>query len=78
MQPDFIAHLKLVWHLMLNMSLLVLGILFLENVMDLLVDVLDVLNEAASPITFELDMGRSCRVAPNGQWDIVVGIPTKA
>ena len=26
MQPDFFAHMKLVWHLMLIMSLLVLGI----------------------------------------------------
>ena len=26
MQPDFVARLKLVWHLMLIMSLLVLGI----------------------------------------------------
>ena len=44
MQPDFVTHLKLVWNLMLIMLMLVLGILFLLNVMDLLANMLDVLN----------------------------------
>ena len=58
MQPDFVTHLKLVWYPMLIMSLLVLGILFLQNVMDLLVNMLDVLNEAIFLICFELDMSQ--------------------
>ncbi|MCY6525157.1 hypothetical protein, partial [Actinobacillus pleuropneumoniae] len=57
-QPDFITHLKLVWHPMLIMSLLVLGIRFLQNVMDLLANMLDVLNEVIFFICFGLDMSR--------------------
>lgn len=49
---DFAAHLKLVWHPMLIISLLVLGILFLYKVMELLVDMLDVPNEVICLIDF--------------------------
>jgi hypothetical protein len=41
MQPHLITNLKLVWNLMLVMSLLVLGIGFLQDIMNLLLDVLD-------------------------------------
>ena len=58
MQPDFVAHLKLVWHPMLIMSFLVLSIRFLQNVMALLANMLDVLNEAICLICFELDMSQ--------------------
>ena len=56
MQPDFLTHLKLVWHPMLIMLLFVLGILFLQNVKELLVNMLDVLNEDVFLICFGLDM----------------------
>jgi hypothetical protein len=45
MQPNFISHLKLVWHPVLIMALLVLGIGLLQNILNLLVDVLDSFNE---------------------------------
>ena len=45
MYLDLVSHLKLVWNLMLIMLLLVLGIGFLENIINLLVNVLDPLYE---------------------------------
>jgi len=44
---------------MLIMILLVLSIGFVQYVMDLLVDVLNVLNEAISLVNFGLEMSRS-------------------
>ena len=46
MQPNFSAHLKLMWPLMLIMSLFVLGIGFIQDVVNLLVDVLDAFNKS--------------------------------
>ena len=63
MQPNFVAHLKLVWHPILIMSLLVLGIRFIQNVVDLLANMLDVLNEVVYLICFRLDMRR---IYPSG------------
>ena len=48
------------WHSILIMTLLVLGIFSIQYVIDLLVDVLNALNEAISPIIFGLDMSRIC------------------
>ena len=45
MQPNLVAHLEFVWNLMLIMALLVLGIGFLQNIMNLLSDVMNVFNE---------------------------------
>ena len=45
MQPNLVAHLEFVWNPMLIMALLVLGIGFLQNIMDLLLDVLNIFNE---------------------------------
>ena len=45
MQPNLIAHLEFVWNPMLIMSLLVLGIGFVQNIMDLLSDVINLFNE---------------------------------
>jgi hypothetical protein len=56
MQPHFVAHLEVVWHPMLIMSLLVLSIGFVQDVMNLLVDVLNVLNEVVCLIFLRLDM----------------------
>jgi hypothetical protein len=41
MKPCFITNLKLVWNPMLVMSFLVLGIGFLQDIMNLFLDVLD-------------------------------------
>jgi hypothetical protein len=59
-QPNFIYHLKLVWHLMLIMALLVLGIRLLKNILSLLEDVLDLLNEPGRFVDFGLSMGQVC------------------
>jgi hypothetical protein len=56
-QPNFISHLKLVWHPMLIMALLVLGIGLLQNILNLLVDVMDSFNELGSFVGFGLSMG---------------------
>jgi hypothetical protein len=45
MQPNLVAHLEFVWNSMLIMVLLVLGIGFLENIMDLFSYVLNIFNE---------------------------------
>ena len=45
MQPNLVAHLEFVWNPMLIMELLVLGIGFLQNIMNLLSDVLNLFNE---------------------------------
>ena len=56
MQPHFVAHLEVVWHPMLIMSLLVLSISSVQDVMNLLEDVLNVLNEVVFLICLRLDM----------------------
>jgi hypothetical protein len=56
MQPHFVAHLEVVWHPMLIMSLLVLSIGSVQDVMNLLADVLNVLNEFVFLICLRLDM----------------------
>ena len=56
MQPHFVAHLEVVWHPMLIMSLLVLSIGSVQDVMNLLVNVLNVLNEFVCLICLRLDM----------------------
>jgi hypothetical protein len=56
MQPHFVAHLEVVWHPMLIMSLFVLSIGSVQDVMNLLADVLNVLNEFAFLICLRLDM----------------------
>ena len=50
--------MKLVWHSMLIMTLLVLSIGFFQYVMDLLADVLNALNEVVRLVNFVLDMSR--------------------
>jgi hypothetical protein len=56
-QPNFISHLKLVWHLMLIMALFVLGIGLLQNILNLLAYVLDLFNELGIFVSFNLSMG---------------------
>jgi hypothetical protein len=58
MKSNFISHLKLAWHMMLIMMLLVLGIGILKNILNLLVDVLDSFNELGGFFNFGLSMGK--------------------
>jgi hypothetical protein len=44
MQPNFVTHLKRMWHLVLIMTLLVIVIGILQDILNLLEDVLDLLN----------------------------------
>jgi hypothetical protein len=55
-----VSNLKLVWYPVLIMALLVLSIGFLQNLMDLLVDVLNLLNESGGFVGLRLNMGRVC------------------
>ena len=57
MQPHFVAHLEVVWHPMLIMSLLVLRIGSIQDFMNLLADLLNALNEAVCLVSLRLDMG---------------------
>jgi hypothetical protein len=55
-QPNFVSHLKLMWHPMLIMALLVLGIRLLLNILNLLADVIDLLNEPGGFVSFSWSM----------------------
>jgi hypothetical protein len=67
MQPYLISHLKFVWYPMLIVALLVLGIGFLHNIMNLLLDVLDALNKFGFPISLCLSMGGLFLCGCNGK-----------
>ena len=56
MQPNFVTHLEFVWNLMLIMALLVLGVGFLQNIMDLLLDVLNIFNEPSGFVSLYVSM----------------------
>jgi hypothetical protein len=55
-QPNFISHLKLVWHPMLIMEFLVLGIELLQSMINLLEYVLYSFNEPGGFFGFGLCM----------------------
>jgi hypothetical protein len=67
MQSYLISHLKFVWYPMLIMVLLVLGIGFLHDIMNLLLDVLDVLNKFGCPISLCFSMRGLFLCGCNGQ-----------
>jgi hypothetical protein len=56
-KPNFISHLKVAWHPMLIMALLVLVIGLMENILNMLVDVMDSFNELGGFVGFGLHMG---------------------
>ena len=56
MQPNFVAHLEFVRNPLLIMVLLVLGIGFLQNIMDLLSDVLDIFDEPMGFVGLSMSM----------------------
>lgn len=58
MQPNFVSHLKLMWHPMLTMPLFVYYIGFIPYVVNVLEGVLDVLNKLGGFIGFRLNMCR--------------------
>jgi len=55
-QTNFISYLKIVWHLVLIMGPLVLGIGLLKNIMNLLEDVIDSFNEPGGFVGLGLRM----------------------
>jgi hypothetical protein len=67
MQLDLISHLKFMWYSMLIVALLVLGIGFLHNIMNFLLDVLDALNKFGYRINLCLSMGGLFSCGYNGQ-----------
>ena len=58
MQPNLVTHVEFVWNPMLIMALLVLGIGFMQNIMDLLLDVLNIFNEPGGFVNLYMRMGR--------------------
>jgi hypothetical protein len=56
-QPNFISHLKLLWHPVLIMAFIVLGIGLLQNILNLLADVMDSFNEPGGFVGFGFHMG---------------------
>jgi hypothetical protein len=56
-QTHLITNIKLVWNPMLVMSLLVLSISFLEDIMNLLLDVFDPFNKIGFFVCLTLRMG---------------------
>jgi hypothetical protein len=66
MKPNLVAHLKLVGNPMLIMTLLILGIGFLQNIMDMLADFLNPFNESSCLVRLRLSMGRFCMCGCKG------------
>ena len=56
MEANLVAHLEFVWNLMLIMALLVLGNGFLQNIMDLFLDVLNHFNEPSGFVGLYVSM----------------------
>ena len=56
MKPNLFSHLEFVWDSMLIMALLVLGIGFLQNIMNLLSDVLNPFNEPSGFVNLCVSM----------------------
>jgi hypothetical protein len=66
-QAYLISHLKLMWYPMLILALLVLGVGFLQNIMNLFLDVLELLNKVGFSITLNMSMGRLFICSCNGK-----------
>lgn len=58
MKPNPIFHLEFVWNQMLIMALLVLGIGFMQNIMDMLSDVLNIFNEPSGFVGLYVSLRR--------------------
>lgn len=67
MKPNIVTHLEFMWNLMLIMTLLVLGIDFLQNIKDLLLDVLNPFNEPSGFFNLYVRMGRVGLYGCNGK-----------
>jgi hypothetical protein len=65
-QLNFISHIKLVWHSVLIMEMLVLGIGIMKNILNLLTDVLD----QVALSSFSLSMGQVFLGGHKGQCNI--------
>ena len=58
MKKNLVTHLEFVWNSMLIMALLVLGIGFLQHIMDLLLDVINLLDEPGVFVSLCVSMRR--------------------
>jgi len=56
MQPNLVAHLKLMWHLMLIMTLFILSIIFIQDIMKSIAYLLNVFNKIDFVINSQLNM----------------------
>ena len=56
MQPNLVAHLEFLWNPMMIMALLVLDNRFLQNIMDLLSDVINLFNELGCFVSLYVSM----------------------
>jgi hypothetical protein len=67
MQPNLVSLFKIVGNLVLIMALLVLNIEFIQNIMEILVDVLNLFNEFGSFFNLRLSMGILCLFGCKGK-----------
>jgi hypothetical protein len=58
MQPNLVAHFEDMWNPMLIMALLILGLGFLQDVLDLFTNVLNSFNEPGCSVCLYVLMGR--------------------
>ena len=59
-QPNFVGHMKLMWHPMLIMALLVLVIGLQWDILNMLTDMLDPLNELGGFVSSSWSIQRVC------------------
>ena len=57
-QPNLVTHFEGMWNSMLFMALLILGIGFLQDVMDLFLNVLNSFNEFGCSVPLYVQLGR--------------------
>jgi hypothetical protein len=69
-QPNLVSHLKLVWHPMLIMVLLVLSIGFMQNILNMLAYVLNLFNKLGGFFSLKLNMEIFCLCGCKGKCDI--------
>ena len=67
MQPNLVSHLAFVWNTMLIMVLLVIGIGFLQSIMNLFSDVMNLFNEPSGFFVLGVIMIRFCLCGCKGK-----------
>ena len=69
-QPNLVTHFEGLWNPMLIMALLILGISFLQDVLDLFTNVLNMFNESSCSIHLYVLMGRGVLCGCKWEGDI--------